>query len=157
MFIEAGSHEGRDLIEVVQVGGEYIMYFQDNNLDAPYVPLIARSTDGFNFSAEEVAAWSFDERLLTATEYNGGVIALFATDDPTVFAAGFSEDGETFVFYQDIVGKEMRPNELVVQGDMVEVWSDVPRGNVNWSYGNNEIERAEVPLIAFVGEDDFLF
>lgn len=153
LLAETGPSQGYSLNAIVQVDGLYVAYVSDSN---PFgtVQGISTSTDGINFTPLQPVGYESSERLLTATEYGDGVIALFKTDDNTVFQTAYSEDGITFVIGSTVqLPGTYSPSDLVVEGEQVKVYAGFSVGNVNWSFGNVVTETFDIPISLFDAPD----
>ncbi|WP_199913507.1 cadherin-like domain-containing protein [Ruegeria sp. Alg231-54] len=149
LLAETGPGEGYTLNEIVRVGGQYVAYVTDVSPNGS-IEGISTSADGVNFTPLVDANYSNAERLLTATEYGNGIIALFRTADNTVFQTASSEDGINFTNGQTVQMPDVyQPSDMVVDGEQVKIYASHSVGNVNWSYTNIVTEAFYLPVNTF--------
>ncbi|WP_425085825.1 cadherin-like domain-containing protein [Ruegeria profundi] len=149
LLAETGPGEGYTLNEIVRVGEQYIAYVTDVSPNGS-IEGISTSADGVNFTSLVDANYSNAERLLTATEYGNGIIALFRTADNTVFRTAYSEDGINFTSGQTVqMPGVYQPSDMVVDGEQVKIYAGHSVGNVNWSFTNIVTEAFYLPVSTF--------
>ncbi|MGO9740455.1 MAG: putative Ig domain-containing protein [Roseiarcus sp.] len=152
-----------NLDEVVKFGGEYIAYYQ-NLSPSGFVVDYAVSADGQTFAddAAVVGLPSGDNILAATTTILGGVNEVFAVvrDSSGGDHYATSTDGTTFSVQGALnVPADFTPNDVIVGNSEIELFGGENVGNVNWSYGNDNIEVVTAPLSSMgaQGGNDTLF
>jgi hypothetical protein len=143
--LNSPSGNGIDLQEVVKLNGEYIAYYVNHNPTGD-VQDYAVSSDGIHFSGDTSLDVPAGYNLLAATTANiGGTDTVFGVwrDSTGVDHYGTSTDGSHF----NVEGTLNLPSnfdvtDVLFDNGQIDFFGNNSVGNVNWAYGNTNIELA---------------
>lgn len=150
------ANRGVNLVEVVRLNGEYLMYYNIKGIEGLY---LTRSSDGVSFDVDPY------NRVMVPTDFRIGSATVVNEDaTPFILATGWNTDGEQ-VFAASLDGldwqigtqpieigaldvdnqyREMQLTTLMIEDGVLKAWGERSVGDVTWSYGNTIIEYASV-------------
>jgi Ca2+-binding RTX toxin-like protein len=143
--LNSPSGNGIDLQEVVKLNGEFIAYYVNHNPTGD-VQDYAISTDGIHFSGDASLDVPAGYNLVAATTANiGGTDTVFGVwrDSTGTDHYGTSADGSHF----NVEGTLNLPanfdvTDVLFDNGQIDFFGNNSVGNVNWAYGNTNIELA---------------
>ena len=140
---------GISLEEVVKLDNRYFAYYA-NTTPAGTIQDYAVSTDGKNFSGDAPLGLPGGYTLSAArVAVIDGVSTVLAIASDASGASHYvtSTDGVNFAVGDPIkLPPNFGPSDLLVENGQVEILGGIGVGNVNWSYGNTNIEYVTAPL-----------
>lgn len=152
--VEAGILEGARLREVVKLGGRYLAIYDDLT-GLREVTYLATFLDGIAFEDNDsVIPFGSEYRLAAATTSpinETCILGIWQNRANATYVATTSTDGVNFEVVSDVqFPAGFEPEDIRIVGDNVVFYGNQYEGNVNWSFGNNSIATARVPV--FVGD-----
>jgi CARDB/FG-GAP-like repeat/RTX calcium-binding nonapeptide repeat (4 copies)/Bacterial pre-peptidase C-terminal domain/Lipase (class 3) len=152
--LNSPSGNGIDLDEVVKLNGQYIAYYVNHNPSGD-VPNYAVSADGIHFSNDSPLSVPAGYALLAATTANiSGTNTVFAVlqDSSGIDHYATSTDGVNFTIGGIVnVPSNFSITDVLFDGSQIKFFGDNGVGNVNWSFGNTNIEYASALVSSLAG------
>jgi pimeloyl-ACP methyl ester carboxylesterase len=143
--LNSPSGNGIDLDEVVKLNGQYIAYYVNHNPSGDVLNY-AISTDGIHFSNDAPLGVPGGYALLAATTANiSGTNTVFAVlqDSSGVDHYATSTDGANFTIGGIVnVPSNFNITDVLFDGSQIKFFGNNDVGNVNWGFGNTNIEYA---------------
>ncbi len=157
--LNSPSGNGIDLDEVVKLNGQYIAYYVNHNPSGDVLNY-AISADGIHFSSDAPLSVPGGYALLAATTANiGGTDRVFAVlqDSSGVDHYATSTDGANFTIGGIVnVPSNFGITNVLFDGGQIKFFGDNGVGNVNWSFGNTNIEYATAAISSLTGNNGAL-
>jgi hypothetical protein len=151
--LNSPSGNGIDLDEVVKLNGQYIAYYVNHNPSGDVLNY-ATSADGIHFSNDAPLSVPGGYGLLAATTATiSGTNTVFAVlqDSSGVDHYATSTDGASFTIGGIVnVPSNFSITDVLFDGSQIRFFGDNGVGNVNWSFGNTNIEYATA-LVSSLG------
>jgi hypothetical protein len=136
---------GVDLQEVVQFGGDFLAYYVDHSPNGDVFD-VATSTDGLNFTGDHAVglAAGYTLTAATSTVLNGETTVLAVVQDKSGHNyIATSTDGTDFsVVAETNLPIDMHVDTVTAVNGSLQFYGSVGVGNINWNYGNSDIEYA---------------
>jgi hypothetical protein len=152
--LNSPSGNGIDLDEVVKLNGQYIAYYVNHNPSGDVLNY-AVSADGIHFSNDAPLGVPGGYALLAATTANiGGTNTVFAVlqDSIGIDHYATSTDGANFTIGGIVnVPSNFGVTDVLFDGSQIKFFGDNGVGNVNWSFGNINIEYATALVSSLAG------
>ncbi len=138
-----------NLISVVDFDGKYEAYYTNNAPTGSTLELVT-STDGATFTGDTVVTVPVGYTLLAATTTT-------SKGDPLIFSVwqdvngidyyGVSTDGLHFAIDGTInLPSAFQTSSVLIINKSIDFFGTVDVGNINWAYGNTDIEEATAKL-----------
>jgi hypothetical protein len=151
--LNSPSGNGIDLNEVVKLNGQYIAYYVNHNPSGDVLNY-ATSADGIHFANDAPLSVPAGYSLLAATTANiSGANTVFAVfqDSSGVDHYATSTDGASFTIGGIVnVPSNFSMTDVLFDGSQIKFFGDNGVGNVNWGFGNINIEYATA-LVSSLG------
>jgi hypothetical protein len=157
--LNSPSGNGIDLDEVVKLNGQYIAYYVNHNPSGDVLNY-AVSADGIHFSNDAPLSVPAGYALLAATTANiSGTNTVFAVlqDSSGVDHYATSTDGANFTIGGIVnVPSNFGVTDVLFDGSQIKFFGDNGVGNVNWGFGNINIEYATAAISSLAGSNGAL-
>jgi uncharacterized membrane protein len=152
--LNSPSGNGMHLDEVVKLNGQYIAYYTNHNPSGDVLNY-AISADGIHFSNDAPLSVPAGYALLAATTANiSGTNTVFAVlqDSSGIDHYATSTDGANFTIGGIVnVPSNFSITDVLFDGSQIKFFGDNGVGNVNWSFGNTNIEYATALVSSLAG------